>query len=112
MLTPTAFRRLCMRALVALALAAAAAPARAEHPARAVAEPSVQAAFQGESAAPGSGATLRFFAPAEGVVLQVFRAGEERARTRRADVMQGVPVTRRRWLGAEAAGSLEAVPIG
>jgi len=74
--------------------------------------PSVQAAFQEESAEAGSVATLRFFAPARGVVLQIFQAGTERFRTHRSDVMNGIAVTRRHWLGGEHAGSAAQVVVG
>src|SRR5262249_35037156 len=75
-------------------------------------EPSVQAAFQGESAMPGSVATLRFFASARGVVVQIFQAGRERGRTHRADVMNGVAVTPRHWLGSQHAGAVAKIAVG
>ena len=58
-------------------------------------EPSVEVAFQEESAAPGGVATLRFFTPARGVELQMFHAGVERIRTHGPDVMQGAGVAPR-----------------
>ena len=75
-------------------------------------EPSVEVAFQQESAAPGSTATLRFFSAARGVTLQIFHAGLERSRTRRSDVMNGVAAAPPHWLGAEQAGSLATTEIG
>ena len=75
-------------------------------------EPSVQVAFQQESAAPGTTATLRFFSAARGATLQVFHAGLERARTRRSDVMNGVAAAPPHWLGTEQAGSLATIDIG
>jgi hypothetical protein len=75
-------------------------------------EPSIEVAFQQESAPPGGTATLRFFNAARGVTLQIFHAGPERARTRRLDVMYGVAASPPRWLGAKQAGSLATVDIG
>jgi hypothetical protein len=75
-------------------------------------EPAIEAAFQQESAAPGDVATLRFFAPARGVVVQVLHAGVEPGRTHRADVVNGVAVTSRRWLGPEGTGSRAAIAVG
>jgi hypothetical protein len=98
--------------LVVIALIASAAPASADRPAANADEPSIEVAFQQESAAPGDLAVLRFFAPARGVVVQIFHAGVERARTRRADVMNGVAVTAPTWLGGEQPGSLAKIEIG
>jgi hypothetical protein len=98
--------------LVVIVLIASAAPASADRPAANADEPSIEVAFQQESAAPGDLAVLRFFAPARGVVLQIFHAGVERTRTRRADVMNGVAVTARRWLGGEQPGSLVKIEVG
>jgi hypothetical protein len=99
-------------ALTLAVVALAGGSARARQAAVAAPEPSVEAAFQEESAAPGSIALLRFFAPARGVVVQIFHAGPERIRTRRRDVMHGVAVTPRRWLGKKQAGSLVRIPVG
>ena len=75
-------------------------------------EPSVEVAFQEESAAPGGVATLRFFTPARGVVLQMFHAGVERIRTHGPDVMQGAGVAPRYRLGKEQVGSLARIVVG
>ena len=88
-----------------LALTLTSTSASRQKPARTGDELSVEAAFQGESAAPGGTAVLRFFAAAHGVVVQIFHAGPERIRTRRGDVMHGVAVTPRRWLGSKRAAS-------
>src|SRR5262249_32015632 len=93
-------------------LAAASTSASAQRLGHKGDEPSVEVAFQQESATPGSTATLRFFAAARGVTLQIFQAGPERARTRRSDVMNGVPAAPPRWLGTEQAGSLATIDIG
>src|SRR5262249_3124923 len=61
--------------LLVSGLVAAGTAAGAQPPRSSGGEPSVEAAFQGESAVPGSLASLRFFAQARGVVFQVFRAG-------------------------------------
>src|SRR5262245_56332619 len=98
---------LLVSGLVAAGTAAGAQPSRSSG-----GEPSVEAAFQGESAVPGSVASLRCFAPARGVVFQVFRAGTERIRTHRSDVMNGVAVTSPHWLGSEQAGSAARVVVG
>ncbi len=100
---------LCLAFLI---VAASSTTASAERPAAAADEPSVEMAFQAESAAPGSTVTLRFFTPARGVTVQVFHAGAERIRTHRSDVMNGVAVTPRRWLGREQAGSRATIVIG
>jgi hypothetical protein len=102
--------RLFVRVLI-VAMAAA-TPASAQPRSPSGDEPSVEIAFQKESAAPGAVATLRFFAPARGVRLQMFRAGVETMGTHRADVMNGVPMTPPHWLGRERAGSLLRITVG
>jgi hypothetical protein len=97
-------------ALTFALVAAVAAPAAAAAPSPT--EPAVQAAFTQESYAPGSVASLRFFSAARGVVVQIFQSGPERVGTRRADVMNGVHVTGKRWLGAESAGASTQVTVG
>jgi hypothetical protein len=56
----------------------------------------IEAAFAHDSYAPGSVATLRPVRPVAGLTVQLFRAGPERALTRRNDVMNGLAVTRPR----------------
>ena len=97
---------LALALLCALSIPAAGASARSTVP------PAVEAAFAHESYAPGSTAALRFFAAARGVVLQVFASGPERVPTRSPDVMHGVPVTPRRWLGRRAAASSFRLLVG
>jgi hypothetical protein len=53
----------------------------------------VDAAFRGESYAPGDRARLQVAADAERLVLQIFRSGPEREPTRRNDEMNGIAVT-------------------
>jgi hypothetical protein len=111
--TPASLQPIRLLAVIVIVLIASASAASAEdRPAANADEPSIEVAFQEESTAPGDSAVLRFFAPARGVTLQVFHAGVERTRTRRADVMNGVAVTSRRWLGREAPGSLAKIAIG
>jgi hypothetical protein len=95
-----------------IVVVAASTTASAQRSASSADEPSVEVAFQAESAAPGGTATLRFFTPARGVTLQFFHAGAERIRTKRSDVMNGIAVAPRRWLGSEQAGSRATIVIG
>jgi hypothetical protein len=97
--------------LAALVLGTPWASASAGRPGLKADEPSVEVAFQQESAPPRSAATLRFFAPARGVTLQIFHAGPEGMRTSRLDVMNGIAAGPRRWLGSEQAGSTETVDV-
>jgi N,N-dimethylformamidase beta subunit-like, C-terminal len=46
------------------------------------------------------------------VTLQILRSGPEQGRTRSRDVMRGVAVDRRRWVGTRPAGSRFDVRIG
>jgi len=100
----------CTSLTALAALAFAVSPTAAAPPSRT--EPAIEAAFRQESYPPQGVASLRFFKPARGVIVQVFRSGPERVHTRRADVLNGVPVTRRRWLGRRDAGSTAPVPVG
>jgi N,N-dimethylformamidase beta subunit-like protein len=75
-------------------------------------EPAVQVAFARDSYVPGAVARLRFFAAAHGIVAQVFESGPETVATRRPDVMNGVAVTPRRWLGSRIAGSSARIAVG
>jgi hypothetical protein len=110
--TATTFRLATLSVAFLIGAIAASTTASAEPHGPTGVEPSVEIAFQGKSTGPGSLATLRFFTPARGVTLQIFHAGVERIRTRRSDVMNGVAVTPRRWLGQEWAGSRARIPIG
>jgi hypothetical protein len=72
----------------------------------------LEAAFPRESYAPRSTAELRLFTPTRLVALQLFRAGPERVSTRARDVMHGVAVDRRRWVGTRPAGTSFPLRIG
>ena len=74
--------------------------------------PSVEAAFGNESYAPGSEARLVVFSPTGGLVLQLFHVGPEAVHTRGNNEMQGVPVTRRTWIGRSRAGRSLRIRIG
>lgn len=74
-------------------------------------EPSVEAAFQAESYAPGTTASLAFFNRAAGVGVQVLRVGAEKERTRNNE-MRGVPVTRRITIGTTTRGRVARIAIG
>jgi hypothetical protein len=104
--------RACPSLIALVIVVTASTPASAERLGRRGVEPSVEAAFQQESATPKSTATLRFFSEARGVTVQMFHAGPERARTPRSDVMNGVAATPPRWLGNEQDGSLATIHIG
>src|SRR5262245_58055556 len=104
--------RACLSLIALVIVVTTSAPASAERLGRRGVEPSVEVAFQQESATPGSTATLRFFSDARGVTLQIFHAGSERARTRRSDVMNGVAASPPHWLGNEQIGSLATIDIG
>jgi len=104
--------RACPFVVALSVVVAASTSAVAEHLAPRGNEPSVEVAFQQESAAPGGTATLRFFSSARGVTLQMFHAGPERDRTRRSDVMSGVAAAAARWLGTEQAGAFETIDLG
>ena len=73
---------------------------------------SLEAAFARESYRPGSTARLRFFTPAESVVLQLFRSGAERAVTRDDDVMLGTPIGPPRRFARVRAGTTLAIRLG
>jgi hypothetical protein len=72
----------------------------------------LEAAFESESYPPRSTALLRLYNGTRLVTLQIFRAGTEQGRTRARDLMRGVAVDRRRWVGTRPAGSGFLVPIG
>jgi hypothetical protein len=72
----------------------------------------LEAAFGRESYPPGSTAILRLFSGTRLVTLQMFRSGTEQGPTRARDLMRGVAVGRRRWVGTRPAGSRFLVPIG
>ena len=61
--------------------------------------PSVEAAFQRESYAPDTHASLVFFNRAHDVTVRIFRTGPERVPTMGNSELQGVPVTVARHLG-------------
>jgi hypothetical protein len=72
----------------------------------------LEAAFPRESYAPGSTARLRLFSGTHLVTIQLFRSGIERVPTRARNVMNGVAVDRRRWVGTRPAGSSFPLRIG
>lgn len=97
--------------LVALATIGAAAATSAAGDRRQKPD-ALEAAFARESYRPGSTARLRVHTSTQDVVLQLFRAGTERAVTREDDVMLGTPVASPRRLGRLRAGAVLAVPLG
>jgi N,N-dimethylformamidase beta subunit-like protein len=74
--------------------------------------PSVEAAFQRESYAPGSTAALVLFNRAPRVTVQILRAGPERRRTYGYSEMQGVPVTAPEPIGNVRKGISAPIAIG
>jgi hypothetical protein len=101
-------------AVVATSLIAAVLASASDTAAPAASTPAVplEAAFARESYPPGANAVLRLYSSTRLVTLQVFHAGVERGRTRSHDVMRGLPVDRRRWVGTRPAGSTFSVRIG
>lgn len=74
--------------------------------------PSVEAAFQRESYAPGSRASLAFFNTARGVTVRILHTGPEHAVTAGHSEMQGVPVTSPRLVGNVRTGRRVQIAIG
>jgi hypothetical protein len=99
--------RWCTPLLAALALASA-----SHAGAHAGRGQPLEAAFPQESYAPGATARLQLVSGTHLVTLQVFRSGPERISTRARDVMRGVAVDRRRWVGTRPAGSWFALRLG
>ena len=74
--------------------------------------PSVEAAFQRESYAPGSQASLVIFNAARGIKVQLFHTGPEKVRTRGNSELRGVPVTRPIAVGASRGRRELEVRVG
>jgi hypothetical protein len=74
--------------------------------------PSVEAAFQRESYAPGARASLVFFNSARGVTVRIFHTGPEHVTTVGHNEMQGVPVTVTTEVGTVRNGRGIRVSIG
>jgi hypothetical protein len=74
--------------------------------------PAVQAAFEREGYRPGERATLVVHHRSRVLTMRVFESGPERIPTTSATVMNGVPVTRERWLGRVSGRRDVAVEIG
>jgi N,N-dimethylformamidase beta subunit-like, C-terminal len=111
-LRPCLLLRLSLLLLVAaLAAGTSSAQSVSSSPNR-PAEPGIEAAFRRESYSPGSVASLELFGKARGLTVQIFHAGAERGRTRRRDVMRGVRVSPRRWIGRGRAGAVVRVVVG
>ena len=72
----------------------------------------LEAAFARESYPPQATAILRLYSGTRQVTLQIFHSGPEPGRTRARDLMRGVAVDRKRWVGTRPAGSIFSVPIG
>ena len=72
----------------------------------------LEAAFASESYAPRSTALLRLTSGTRLVTLQLFHSGPEQGRTHARDVMRGMAVGRRWWVGTRPAGSVFPVPVG
>jgi N,N-dimethylformamidase beta subunit-like, C-terminal len=77
-----------------------------------VADDPLEAAFRRDSYRPGESAALQIFAPARGLAVQIFHAGPERGPTLARNVMRGVPVGQRIWIGSREAAAIVRVPIG
>jgi hypothetical protein len=75
-------------------------------------QPSVEAAFQRESYAPGSIASLACFNRARGVTLQIFHTGPEHAVTVGNSEMQGISVTAAKRIGTCTPNRILRVAIG
>jgi N,N-dimethylformamidase beta subunit-like, C-terminal len=75
-------------------------------------QPSVQAAFQLQSYAPRTRASLVLFNSAPGITLQLFHAGPELVSTYGDDEMQGVPVTLPTAIGAARNHRIVPIQIG
>ena len=74
--------------------------------------PAVQAAFERESYRPGDRATLVIHHRSRHLTMRVFESGPERVPTTSDTVMNGVPVTRERWLGRASGRRVVTVEIG
>jgi hypothetical protein len=74
--------------------------------------PAVQAAFERESYRPGERATLVVHHRSRVLTMRVFESGPERIPTTSDTVMNGVPVTRERWLGRVSGRRDVTVEIG
>jgi hypothetical protein len=74
--------------------------------------PSVEGAFESESYASGSSATLVLSNRAKGIRMQIYRSGTEPILTRSDLTMNGVPVTSRRSLGSSDGSRTVRVAIG
>jgi hypothetical protein len=74
--------------------------------------PSVEAAFQSESYAPGQTARIVISNRARGLRLQVFRSGPERIVTRSNSTMHGVRVMRPARIGTSTGRRVVEVSIG
>ena len=81
-------------------------------PADAGKTPSVQAAFDRESYAPGNRAVLRIFNRARSVRLQILQSGPEFVRTTDEMTMNGIGVTRPVTVGGVRRGRKVSVRIG
>jgi hypothetical protein len=75
-------------------------------------EPAIQAAFPQQSYAPGNAASLVFFNSGHGVTLQILHSGPEGTPTRTYDVVHGVPVTTRIWVGDVRPGRSFRLRLG
>jgi hypothetical protein len=74
--------------------------------------PSVDAAFPRESYGPGAWASLTLFDSARALSIQIFRAGPEPHLARANDVMAGIPVSTRRYVGRVTAGRVIRQQLG
>jgi hypothetical protein len=81
-------------------------------PTRAELTPSVEAAFERESYAPGDLARLVISNKATGVTLRIYRSGPERIVTRSSITMNGALVRSSRWIGTSRGRRVVRVRIG
>ena len=75
-------------------------------------KPKITVAFPRESYRPGASARLDVYSHASRVTVQFFRAGPEQRMTIANDVMLGVPVAPKRWVGTIRPGHSLHLRIG
>ena len=74
--------------------------------------PAVDAAFQRESYAPGTTASLVVYGPASRLMLRVFRVGSKRTSTISNVTLNGVPVTKKHAVGSSVGHRALRVSVG
>ncbi len=100
------------RALLAAAAATVAAAAAGVAPAGRQDVGLIEISFAHESYAPRTQATLHLYSPTRGGTLQILHSGPEPGHTTRRDVVHGVAVGQRTWVGTKTAGAVIRVTVG